>query len=191
MALRLAASGFVTRWIAATLALSIVAALDGGWLAGWASLVPSKVWHGQIWRLVTWPLVESGPTSLVLACAAIYKLGGDLAARWGDRRLRRFVLEVLGAAGIATCILTAVSSGRVDRLGGWAAVDTLVIAWARQFPERTLVVYGMLRLGGRELVAITVAVAILYAIYFGPMTMAPELAAVLAAAAYPRGLLRR
>ena len=189
---RLGSSTFVTRWIVATVVASIVAALDGGWLASMAALVPSQVFHGQVWRLVTWPLLERGPLALVLTCVAIYKFGGELAVRWGDRRLRRFVGQIVVGAAVVTCLLAA-AAGQTDlhRLGGWALTDALVIAWARQFPEATLVLYHVLVLRGRQLVAVTVGVAIIYAIYVGPIAMAPELVACAAAAAYPRLLLRR
>jgi len=186
------ASKLVTRWIAVTLVASIVAALDGGWLAQWAALAPAKIWHGEVWRLVTWPFVESGPLGLILTCVAIYKLGGDLAMRWGDRRLFRFARHVVLSAAVVTAIAGAIPGlGYVHRLGGWAICDALVIAWARQFPERTLELYGMLRVGGRELVGVTVGAAIVFAIYFGPVTMAPELVACAAAALYPKSWLRR
>ena len=192
MSLRVGPSKFVTRWILVTLAASIVAAIDGGWLVRWAALAPSRIWHGEVWRLVTWPLIEPGPVSLVVTCASIYKFGGELVVRWGDRRLGRFIIEVVVVAAVVTCVLAALARGAyVQRLGGWAVTDALVIAWARQFPERVLLVYGLLALRGRELVAITVGVAILFAIYYGPVTMAPELVACGVAAWYPQTLLRR
>jgi membrane associated rhomboid family serine protease len=187
-----ASSSFVTRWIVLTLAASIVASLDGGWLTSWAALEPSSVWRGQLWRLATWPLIEPGPLSLIFTCVAIYKFGGELSSRWGDRRLRRFMVEIVLGAAIVTCVLAAVAHARyVSRVGGWAVADALVIAWARQFPDRPLIVYGLLAVRGRQIVRITCGAAIVFAIYFGPVVMAPELVACLAAALYPRSLLRR
>jgi membrane associated rhomboid family serine protease len=188
---RLGSSSFTTKWIVATLACSIVAVLDGGWLARWFALSPSHIWHGQVWRLVTWPLVEPGPLSLVITCVSIYKFGGELAVRWGDRRLQRFVAEIVILASVVTCLLSAVTGHFVFRLGGWAMTDALVIAWARQFPTRALVVYGLITVRGRDLIRLTIAVAILYALYVSPVAMAPELVACLAAAGYPKSWLRR
>jgi membrane associated rhomboid family serine protease len=172
------------RWLAITIALSIIAALDGGFVAQLAALAPSKIWHGQVWRLVTWPLVELGPFALIATCVAIYKLGGDLAVRWGERRLRRFMTELVLVAGVATCVLDAVFRHHVMRCGGWAVGDALVIAWARQFPSYSLRFYGMLELRGRDIVRFVVACNLVYAIYFGPVAVAPELVACAAAAVY-------
>lgn len=185
-------SKLVARWILVMLAASVIAALDGGWVASWAALAPSRIWQGEVWRLVTWPFVEPGPMSLLLTCASIYKFGGELAYAWGDRRLRRFITEVMLAAAVVTCVVAPVAGGaHLWHLGGWAVADTLVIAWARQFPARTLVLYGLVALRGRELVTITVAINVLYAIYAGPIAIAPELVACAAAAAYPSARLRR
>lgn len=182
----------MTRWIAVTIVASIIAAVDGGWLASWTALCPDRIWHGQVWRLVTWPFIEVGPWSLIVTCVIIYKLGGELAVRWGDRRLRRFMLEIVIGAAAVTCVVDALARTHLQRFGGWVIDDVLVIAWARQFPSAGLrLYYGLLTLRGRELVAITVATAVLFAIYLGPVYMAPELAACAAAALYPTGWLRR
>jgi membrane associated rhomboid family serine protease len=189
---RLGTSKLVTRWIIVTLAASIVAALDGGWLASWSALEPARIWRGELWRLVTWPFIESGPVSLVATCMVIYKFGGELAIRWGDRRLRRYVAGIVVLAAAATCVLAAITGQfHVHRLGGWAVADVLVIAWARQFPDATLVLYGVLPVRGRDLVRITAGIAILFALYFGFVAMAPELVACCAAATYSQARLRR
>ncbi len=186
------ASRFVSAWLAITLGASLASALTNGWLADWAALEPSQVWRGQLWRLATWPLIETSPLSLILTCAAIYKLGGDLAARWGGRRLARFVAEILLAAAVVTCLLAAATGDAyLSRLGGWAAADVLVIAWARQFPDRVLVVYTLLALRGRDLVRVTCAAAVVFALFIGVVAMAPELVACAAAAGYPTARLRR
>src|SRR5215475_11318029 len=189
---RLGSSKLVSTWIWITLLASIAAALSGG-LMGWAALAPARIWRGEVWRLVTWVFVEPGALSLILTCASIYKFGGELAPRWGDRRLRRFVIEILGGAAAATALLALVSADvwRMHYLGGWAVSDVLVIAWARQYPDSVLVFYGLLRLNGRNLITVVIAINCLYAIFVGPLAMAPELVACAAAYGYPSARLAR
>lgn len=185
-------SDFVSRWIMVTLGVSLVAAFDGGFLTRWLTLVPSRVLHGELWRLVTWPLIEGGPLPLLLTCLSIYKFGGELAVRWGDRRLRRFVLQVAIAVGLLTCVLALlVGAPLLRRSGGYVMVDVLVIAWARQFPNATLVLYGMVTLSGQRLILATCAAAVVYAAFAGPIWMIPELLACLITARYPTALLKR
>ena len=189
---RLGSSKLVSQWIAATLAVSIIAALDGGRFYSWFSLVPAKVWHGQLWRLVTWPLVETRPLRLVFACAVIYSFGSQLAIRWGDRRLRRFMLQIVVIAGVATTLVATVAGRSYLRYVGTLAADTsLLIAWARQFPDAPVSYYGLISLRGRELTMFLLGIIALLAIYIGPIAMAPELVACVVAAKYPQSLLRR
>lgn len=189
---RLGSSPFISQWLLATLAVSIIAVLDGGWIANKLALIPSRIWLGEIWRLVTWPLIEGSPQSLIVTCIVIFVFGSDLATRWGDRRLERYVAHVVVAAAVVTVLVaTLTGSSRMVRLGGWAVTDALVIAWARQFPDRCLTIYGVLTLRGQQVIQFTIAVSVLFAIYFGPIYMAPELTACAVAAAYPQAWLRR
>ena len=188
---RLGASKLVSTWIAITLAASVVALLDGGWLSGWLALAPSRIWRGEVWRLGTWVFVEPGPMNLILTCASIYKFGGELAPRWGDLRLRRFLIEVLGGAAVVTTLL-ALASGtawHMHRFGGWAIGDALVIAWARQYPNSTLALYGLIQLRGRHLITVTIGITVVFALSSGPLIMAPELLACAAAFWYPSSRL--
>jgi hypothetical protein len=189
---RLGSSKLVSTWIWITIAASIAAAMSLGF-AMWAALVPARIWRGEVWRLVTWVFVEPGALALILTCASIYRFGGDLAPRWGDRRLRRFLIEILGGVAVATALLGLISNEVWHRgyLGGWAVSDVLVIAWARQYPDSVLVLYGTVRLNGRNLITIVIAITCVYAIFTGPFARAPELLACAAAYSYPGAWLAR
>lgn len=190
---RVGSSELVSRWLAVTLGASVLAMLSGGWLDEWTALAPHRIWRGEVWRLVTWALVIAAPYSLILTCASIYKFGGELAPRWGDRRLRRFVLQIVVAAAAVTTLLALVSPDAMymQRSAGWAIGDALCIAWARQYPHAPLRLFGLVVLGGERLVAVTIGVTVVFAISWGPLAMAPELVACLGAAYYPRAWLGR
>ncbi len=181
-------SKLVTWWIVVTVAASIVAALDGGHLASWAALVPPRIWHGEVWRLVTWPLIERSPFSVVVRCVVIYRFAGALVPAWGDRRLLRFVARIVVIAGVATCLIALVShDAGASRLGGWTITEILVIGWARQFPDRTLFVFeGLFRLRGRGAVGFIALFTLVLAGFVGPLAIVPELVACVAAIGYPR-----
>jgi len=190
---RIGSSKLVSTWILVTVVVSIVAAIDGGVLREWLALAPARIVRGEVWRLVTWVLIAPSALSLVFTCVVIYKFGGELAARWGDRRLRRFVLELVIAGGLTATLggLVFGSMWHMQRIGGWAVSDALVIAWARQYPDAMLQLYGVLHLGGARLVAFTVGVTCLVAIFAGPLWMVPELVACFGAAYYPRWRLQQ
>ncbi len=189
---RLGSSKLISTWIWITALASIAAALSGG-LAGWLALAPGRIWRGEVWRLGTWVFVEPGALALIQSCARHAKVGGARAPRGGDRRLRRFLIEILGGAAVATTLLALISAEvwRRGYFGGWAACDVLVIAWARQYPDSVLVLYGLLRLNGRNLVTVVLVVTCVYALFAGPLAMAPELLACAAAYGYPGAWLAR
>jgi membrane associated rhomboid family serine protease len=181
---RIGQSSLVTKWLAITIAASIIGTLDGGFLFKWASLIPHRVLTGEVWRLVTWPFVEVGPVGLILTCLSIYKFGTELSVRWGERRLARFVIEVMLIAGVVGVIASTITHTPMLHLGGWAVGDLLVIAWARQFPNRALTLYGLVTVHGRNLVHLTLAITAVYAIYVGIVRFTPELTACLLAMFY-------
>lgn len=189
---RLGSSPLISQWLMLLLGLSIIAQFDNGFLSGRLALIPSRVWLGEVWRLVTWPLIEMGPISLVGTCIVLFVIGGQLATLWGDRRLQRFALHVVAGAGVATVLVsTLFGAGRYAHLGGLAITDALVITFARQFPDRTLTMfYGMLPLSGQKLVLFVVAVNVLLAVYVGPLVLVPELAACAIANWYPQAWLK-
>src|SRR5882672_6429272 len=96
---RLGSSKLISSWIWLTLVASIAAAVSHG-LMGWAALAPARIWRGEVWRLVTWVFVEPGALALIMTCASLYKFGGELAPRWGERLLQRFLIEILGGAAV-------------------------------------------------------------------------------------------
>jgi hypothetical protein len=177
----------VAVWIAVTAIASVVASVDGGHLAQWAALAPSRVWHGELWRLVTWPLIESGFYSTVVTCLIVARYASPLAARWGSVGLARFVAPIVVAASVATCVVALVShAANEPRLGGWAMTAILVIAWGRQFPDWMMVATGgLFRLRGATLVLATVGFTVVVAVSFGPLSYVPELAACAIAIWYP------
>jgi membrane associated rhomboid family serine protease len=188
---RLGSSKLISTWIWITIAASIAGMSDT--VTGWLALAPARIWRGEVWRLVTWVLVEPGALALIMTCASIYRFGGELAPRWGERRMRRFLLEIFGGTAVATTLLALISADvwRAHYLGGWAVSDVLVIAWARQYPGAVLSIYGVVQLNGRNLISAVLAVTCVYALFVGPLAMAPELVACAAAYAYPGAWLAR
>ena len=180
-------SKLVTAWLWTVALASIIAIVSGDHVAEWAALAPSKILHGQLWRLVTWPLVETWPTSLLVTLLAIYRCGGDLADRWGDRRLKKVAIGLVVFAGVATTLAALVTGTDVWRCGGVATLDALIILWARQFPTQPVnLFYGMVSVSGRQLIAIVVGLNVLLALNVGLVWFLPELAMSAGAALMPK-----
>jgi membrane associated rhomboid family serine protease len=178
--------------IGATLGGSIVAAVArrGGhpFLLQESALLPGLVWAGELWRLLTWVFFELSPLGLIFACLALWWFGRDLSHAWGPHRFlaRYLALAVLTAA--ATCALARVWSDLWGQafLGPWPMVDALVVAWAILYPQRQILFFFVLPLGGRNLVYVTVGVTLLFGLLDGIAGVVPHFFALAATLVYMR-----
>jgi membrane associated rhomboid family serine protease len=193
--------GFLPRWISpvvwaligATLTISLTAAIvarNGFDAYGHLALMPSGLWAGEMWRLFTWTFVESSPWALVSGCIALYWFGGQLAGAWGARRFAGYVAAIIFFAGAGTAVLALLvrPAWSFPHLGGFALSNALVVAWALQFPERTIPVHVFLRIGGPVLAYGVVLMTVLYAAFYSVAAVLPELLAGGAALLYMSGI---
>jgi membrane associated rhomboid family serine protease len=205
MALRLPSMPFsrirmppvIAALIAVTAVVSIAAALGArngapGLITAGLLVVPA-VWHGELWRLVTWVLYETDALPLVFACLTLYWVGSDLARSWGARRFLIVYFGVAAAAAALTSLLGLVwpAVAAIPQGGSWPVLDALILAWGLSYGNREIRLYGVFRLTGRQLVWITVGVTLLYALFRGLAAYVPHLFAELLVLAWMRPWMRR
>jgi len=182
---------FVHRWIAATVIVSIICAVDRGWVMKWLALAPDHVLHGEVWRLVTWALIVRAPFTLVVVGWLIYRFGGELAAHWGEPRLRSVVIQLGVVAAVATCAIAVAMGQHTAHTCSSLTLVPLVILWGRMYPEREVVLYGMIHVKAAQLVGYAAIFIGLFTVYYGLYAFAPELVSCALALVYPKGWLRR
>ena len=163
-----------------TVALSLAVAFGdrhAGGLFELLSLVPADVWHGQVWRLLSWPFIEPSPFGLIFACLFLYWFGRDLAAEWGDRQWLTVFGGVAAVAAVGTCLVARVDPPVMDHayLGGWGLASAMVVAWGLWFPHRVVRIYFIIPITGYWLAWLTVAITVVFAIYSGWEGYLPEL----------------
>lgn len=174
--------------IGATLAFSILGAQVPGVLDA-GVLFPGAVLAGQAWRLVTWVLFELNALGLIFACLALFWFGNELVRAWGPGRFLAAYFGLAFASGLVTCLAAAVwpALSRLVFLGPWAVVTALIVAWAILFPTRSIYMYFVLPLSGRNLVYATLAGTLLFALLGGGLSLFPHFAAQLLVLATLRG----
>lgn len=171
--------------IAAIALLSIAAAVGlrngAPFIAEGSVLLGERVWQGEVWRLVTWALLELAPIQLLFACLTLYWFGGDLVRTWGERRFVGFFFGSAAAAGVCTAMVGLFwpTVGMIPHAGSWAVLDAVIIAWGMLFPGREMRLYGLLRLTGRHLVYVTFGITVLFALFYGLAAFVPHFAAEL------------
>ncbi|HSO38955.1 MAG TPA: rhomboid family intramembrane serine protease [Labilithrix sp.] len=168
--------------LAVTLVASLAAAFGSRtWveLFDLGSLVPERVLHGEIWRLLTWSLLETNPIGLLFTCLFLYWFGRDLAKEWGSRRffLVYFGIALLASSG--TCMLALLDGNLRGQhyLGSLALAEAMTVAWGLWFPHRIIRIYFVIPIKGIVLAWGTVALTVAYAVYYGWEHLLPNLLA--------------
>lgn len=168
--------------LALTIVTSLAAALGSHSLASFfelGALVPERVLHGELWRLLTWSVIEPSPLALLFACLLLYWFGRDLAQEWGSRRFFTVYFAVAMSAGVGTCVL-ALFDGNIlngHHLGSVPLAEAITIAWGLWFPRRIIRIYFVIPIKGSIVAWGTVALTVVYAVYYGWAHYVPSLLA--------------
>jgi hypothetical protein len=169
-------AGFV---LVATCVLRLEARVGAG-VARWLALDTASLIAGQVWRLLPWGLVELefGALGLIFSCLAIVMIGRDLADAWGPRRFLLTAMVLVAVTGFITALIGWLAPG-LDSAHAtvWPLTEGIIIAWASLFPSRQLLIYFVLPLGGRNLVLITVAGTLVFAMIHGFSVFVPHFVA--------------
>ncbi len=152
------------------LALTVLATV-GVWItrdANWAVLAPVAVLRGQVWRLVTWPFVETQPINLIFGGFMLYQFGTQLAYDWGEGRfLTRYLFLTVGAGLITVAVATLPRFAGIAHVGMWPVVDALLLMWCLRYPDQQMSFWGVLPMTGRTMGLLVVGGTVLYALAAG------------------------
>lgn len=176
--------------IVAIFVLSLIGAVgqrNGLPLISYVMLQPEAVWQGEIWRLLTWVFFEGDPISLVFSCLMLYWFGRDLATHWGVARFLRICGGLtLAVAGVVCLAARFVWPELMHHayVGSWTLSSALVIAWALTYPERQIMLYFVLRVGGRQLLYLELGLTALFAVFYGVPAVLHVIAAEVLMLAY-------
>ena len=168
--------------LVATVVMSLLVAFGDrhvGSLFELTALVPSAVWRGHVWRLLTWAFIERDPLALVFGCLFLYWFGGDLARAWGSRRFLGVYLGIVLVAAVVTCLVARFDRGVLEApyIGGWATGVALTVAWGLWFPDRVIRIWFVIPIRGYVVAWATIAITVVFAVYSGWERYLPQLAA--------------
>jgi membrane associated rhomboid family serine protease len=133
-----------------------------------------RVWHGQLWRLLTSGLLTN-PTSyghLFGTLVGLYFLAPDLERRWGTGRLLRFLAYAVVAGNLAVIAFDALVPASAqerfhprETFGALAAIAAIAVAWARDNATATVRLFFVLPVRGQWLLWATVGFCVLDLIF--------------------------
>jgi membrane associated rhomboid family serine protease len=127
-------------------------------------LEPLAVVHGQIWQLVTYSLIQPGILSILFSMLTLWFTGSLLESANGGRWLTElYWTSVIGGAVIASAIsFTHIFGLRPDvgAIGAWAGIFGLLVAIAMLFGDQEFLLWFVLRIKAKYMVAIYILIAI-------------------------------
>jgi len=133
-----------------------------------------RLLEGQVWRLVTAPLMHlpSTPWHVVSTLLGLYFLAPNLEKEWGATRFLRFLLVAClvgySLQVLFELVLPAPYSQKIGPLGYWfgavPALEAVAIAWALSFRGQTVRLMFVLPVSSTGLIVFVVAMSVLYLI---------------------------
>ncbi len=133
-------------------------------LFGHLLLEPLAVAHGEVWQLVTYSFVETGIIGILFGMLTLWFTGSLLEPSFGGRWLGELYLtSVIGGALLASAIsFTHVLGLRPDVVatGAWAGIFGLLVAIAMIFGDQEFLLWFVLRIKAKYMVAIYILIAI-------------------------------
>ncbi len=127
-------------------AAGYVAALVPAFPAGLLTAVPERVWPSlELWRLVTYPLVNVGIVSILFGLLLLWSFGAELEPEWGSRRYALFLLLATlsgGVLGVGAAFLLGGGFGAGFGLSG--PLTAVIAAWTFEGPSRPTNFFGVL-----------------------------------------------
>jgi membrane associated rhomboid family serine protease len=129
-----------------------------------------KIFSGQVWRLLTAPLIHApdNPMHLLGVLIGLYFLTPSLEERWGARRLLGFLClsgviaySVQALAEICLPTSVAVRLGSGYWFGGVPVIEAVAVAWALNFRGQTVRLFFVLPVTANGLLAFVIGFSIL------------------------------
>jgi membrane associated rhomboid family serine protease len=158
------------------LILANVAVYFGFLLLGWVNpglsaflgshliLEPLQVAHGQLWQLVTYSFLNGGILDMLFGMLTLWFTGSLLEGVFGSQWLvELYFTSVVGGALLASVIsFTHVFGLRPDvaAIGSWAGIFGLLVAIAMRFGDQEFLLWFLLRIKAKYMVAIYILVAV-------------------------------
>jgi len=90
------------------------------------------------WQLITYAFVHAGLPHLLFNMYGVYLFGGDVERVWGTRRFLSYYLTCTLSAAALQLLVTTLTGADYPTVGASGAVFGLLLAYARLFPSRRL-----------------------------------------------------
>ena len=149
------------------------------------ALIPAEVTRRfWIWQIATYLFLHGSLIHLLFNGLSLYWFGPPLIERWGEKEfLKFFVICGLGAGVISGAVQHA---SPIPIVGCSGAIFGLLYAWAREYPDAVIYVYGIFPMRARHLVILLFVVELLLSYTPSPIARFAHLGGLLTGWIYLR-----
>lgn len=153
-----------TRVLVLVMSLFYIAALVGGLtkqfnLFEWLGLRSTSVWHGEIWRVVSYAFVSPNLFNFVISIIMVAMLGAFLERVWSPKEFWSFCIVSAAGAGLAKILITPASENMIVAS---VSIDFgLLVAWAKLFGQERVYFMGIWEMSVRTCALIFAAITII------------------------------
>ncbi|EYF05266.1 rhomboid family protein [Chondromyces apiculatus DSM 436] len=124
-----------------------------------------KILSGQIWRLVTAPMLHSvrDPWHFLSTVLGLYFLGTPLEERWGSRRMLAFLFASAAFASAAQVLVGTLIPHIAQPVfyGGLGMVEAVAVAWALAHRNASVRLFFVLPVSGTMLLVFVFVMSVL------------------------------
>lgn len=141
-------------WAEAKLARDVIAFTVG----------TDDVLRGQVWRLLSAPLVHFGsPGHFLMTILGLYFLGNSLEDRWGPKKMLAFLFGSAAFAFVLQVIVGALIPTLGQRMwfGGLGMIEAVAVAWALSNRSATVRLFFVLPVSGTMLLVFIFGMSVL------------------------------
>ncbi|HTY86887.1 MAG TPA: rhomboid family intramembrane serine protease [Candidatus Acidoferrum sp.] len=121
----------------------------------WLAVAPALVWHGQVWRVITYAFLPAGILDWLISLFWLATLVPVLGRNWTSRRFWGYSL--LGALAGGAFITLLRPGWEIGVAGEGAIIFALLVAWDWMYRRERLILLGIGEISVRQ-AAILIAV---------------------------------
>jgi len=111
----------------------------------WLILTPIDLFHGQVWRLLSFEFLPTGLLGVLFGTLTLWFFGSALEDIYGGRWLIEFYLLTAAASGLTASLLATIHFLRlgpdVATLGPWAPIMALLVAYAYRSGDQMIMLF--------------------------------------------------
>ena len=98
------------------------------------ALIPAQMFSGEVWRLVTWPLVDGFSLWTIINLALLWLFGRDLESQIGKRQMALLFVAIWASLTFTTTVVGLFVGGGI---AGMRMIEfCLLLLWIAEWPTR-------------------------------------------------------